>query len=63
MRSSKPDIFITDQGVQFTCFESTDLLDKAVISISMNGLCHALDNIFLERLWRSVKYEEVYFIK
>lgn len=60
LRASKPDIFNTDQGVQFTSLEFTGLLDGAGISISMDGRGRALDNIFVERLWRSVKYEEVY---
>lgn len=60
LRASKPDIFNTDQGAQFTSLEFTCLLDEAGISISMDGRGRALDNIFVERLWRSVKYEEVY---
>jgi putative transposase len=46
--------------VQFTSLEFTGLLDEAGISISMDGRGRALDNIFVERLWQSVKYEEVY---
>ena len=59
-RHGKPDIFNTDQGSQFTsdCFIQT-LKDKQ-ITISMDGKGRALDNIFIERLWRSVKYENIY---
>jgi putative transposase len=56
----KPEIFNTDQGVQFTCREFTEKLEKNKIRISMDGKGRALDNIFIERLWRSLKYEEVY---
>ncbi len=55
-----PDIFNTDQGSQFTSNEFTDRLDRAEIRISMDGRGRCFDNIFIERLWRSVKYEEVY---
>ena len=57
---SKPDIFNTDQGSQFTSIEFTDRLEKGHIRISMDGRGRFIDNIFIERLWRSVKYEEVY---
>jgi len=57
---SKPEIFNTDQGVQFTSQEFTGHLESLGIKISMDGRGRALDNIFVERLWRSVKYEEVY---
>lgn len=57
---SKPDIFNTDQGSQFTSTEFTDRLEKGDIRISMDGRGRFIDNIFVERLWRSVKYEEVY---
>ena len=56
----KPDIFNTDQGVQFTCDEFIEVLKKNEIQISMDGKGRAIDNIFIERLWRSVKYEDVY---
>jgi putative transposase len=56
----KPDIFNSDQGSQFTSTEFTDRLKAEGIRISMDGRGRALDNIFVERLWRSVKYEEVY---
>jgi len=55
-----PDIFNTDQGVQFTSEVFTKLLLANEIKISMDGKGRAFDNIFIERLWRSVKYEEVY---
>jgi putative transposase len=57
---SKPDIFNTDQGVQFTSVEFTGCLQGAGIRISMDGRGRVYDNIFVERLWRTVKYEEVY---
>jgi putative transposase len=55
-----PEIFNTDQGVQFTSSDFTEILEERGIAISMDGKGRALDNIFVERLWRSVKYEEVY---
>lgn len=57
---AKPEIFNTDQGVQFTSQAFTGILKEQEIAISMDGRGRALDNIFVERLWRSVKYEEVY---
>jgi putative transposase len=56
----KPEIFNTDQGSQFTSREFTGILKAQEIAISMDGRGRALDNIFVERLWRTVKYEEVY---
>ncbi len=56
----KPEIFNTDQGSQFTSVGFTGVLSGAGIRISMDGKGRAFDNIFVERLWRSVKYEEVY---
>ncbi len=55
-----PDIFNTDQGSQFTSAEFTGVLIKNGIAISMDGKGSWRDNVFVERLWRSVKYEEVY---
>jgi putative transposase len=55
-----PEIFNSDQGSQFTSPEFTEKLTKKKIQISMDGKGRCLDNIFVERLWRSVKYEEVY---
>jgi putative transposase len=57
---SQPEIFTSDQGVQFTSAEFTRRLQSANIRISWDSRGRALDNIFVERLWRSVKYEEVY---
>jgi putative transposase len=59
-RHSKPDIFNTDQGSQFTGEVFTGVLIKNGIAISMDGKGAWRDNVFVERLWRSVKYEEVY---
>lgn len=56
----KPEIFNTDQGSQFTSDEFTSLLSAKGIRISMDGKGRAIDNIFIERLWRSVKYEHIY---
>jgi putative transposase len=55
-----PEIFNSDQGAQFTSDEFTGRLETAGVLISMDGRGRALDNVFTERLWRSVKYEEVY---
>ncbi len=60
LRIATPEIFNTDQGVQFTSTEFTNRLKAADIRISWDGRGRALDTIFVERLWRSVKYEEVY---
>ncbi len=57
---ARPDIFNTDQGAQFTSNDFTGRLAAAGIQISMDGRGRALDNVFVERLWRTVKYEEVY---
>ena len=59
-RFGSPEIFNTDQGSQFTSADFTGLLLKNGIAISMDGLGAWRDNVFVERLWRSVKYEEVY---
>ena len=59
-RYGAPEIFNTDQGSQFTSAEFTSLLESHKIQISMDGKGRAIDNIFVERLWRSVKYEHVY---
>jgi putative transposase len=56
----KPEIFNTDQGSQFTANAFTACLQNADIRISMDGRGRAMDNIFIERLWRSVKYEDIY---
>jgi putative transposase len=57
---ARPEIWNSDQGSHFTSPQYTDLLHAAQVQISMDGRGRALDNIFVERLWRSVKYEEVY---
>lgn len=57
---SIPDIHNADQGVQFTSVAYTDILLEKNIKISMDGRGRCLDNIFVERLWRSVKYEDIY---
>jgi transposase InsO family protein len=57
---SRPEIFNTDQGVQYTSQEFTRVLERRGVRISMDGKGRALDNVFVERLWRSVKQEEVY---
>ena len=59
-RYGKPEMFNTDQGSQFTSFAFTDLLKKHDITISMDGKGAWRDNVFVERLWRTIKYEEVY---
>jgi putative transposase len=60
MQQGQPDIFNTDQGCQFTSKNFTGALKSRKVQISMDGRGRALDNVFIERLWRSVKYEEVY---
>jgi putative transposase len=60
LREGRPTIFNTDQGAQFTSHAFTDRLQAAGVQISMDGRGRALDNVFVERLWRTVKYEEVY---
>lgn len=60
LRTARPAIFNTDQGSQFTSVEWTQELTAAEVAISMDGRGRVFDNIFTERLWRSVKYEEVY---
>jgi putative transposase len=59
-RHGKPDMFNTDQGSQFTGQEFTGVLLKAGVAISMDGKGAWRDNVFVERLWRSIKYEEIY---
>ena len=60
LRRAKPEIFNSDQGCQFTSAAFTGRLEAEGIRISMDGTGRALDNIFVERLWRSVKYEDLY---
>jgi putative transposase len=60
MRYGMPEIFNSDQGSQFTSEAFTDILNAKGIKISMDGRGRWMDNVFVERLWRSVKYEDVY---
>jgi putative transposase len=60
LEGGRPEIFNTDQGCQFTARAFTERLEEAGVAISMDGRGRALDNVFVERLWRSLKYEEVY---
>jgi putative transposase len=60
LTQGRPEIFNTDQGVQFTAIDFTDILEQAQVQISMDGRGRALDNIFIERFWRSLKYEDIY---
>jgi putative transposase len=57
---SKPEVFNTDQGVQFTARAWTGRLESAGVAVSMDGRGRCLDNVFVERLWRTVKYEDIY---
>ncbi len=60
LKKGRPDIFNTDQGAQFTSEAFTGLLQQHGVRISMDGKGSYNDNLFIERLWRSVKYEEIY---
>ena len=60
LRSGCPEVFNTDQGVQFTAEAFTGRLESAGVAVSMDGRGRALDNVFVERLWRAVKYEDIY---
>jgi putative transposase len=60
LAGGKPEIFNTDRGSQFTSQEYTGRLEEAGIAVSQDGRGRALDNVFIERLWRSVKYEDIY---
>jgi putative transposase len=60
LQHGQPEIFNTDQGAQFTTLTFTHILEAANIRISMDGRGRALDNIFIERLWRTVKHEDIY---
>ena len=60
LKNQRPEIFNTDQGAQFTSAAFTGRLQEEGVRISMDGRGRALDNVFVERLWRSVKWEEVY---
>jgi putative transposase len=56
----KPEVFNTEQGVQFTAQAWTGRLESAGVQVSMDGKGRCLDNVFVERLWRTVKYEDIY---
>jgi putative transposase len=60
LRHGKPRIFNTDQGAQFTSAAFTGKLEATGVAISMDGRGRFMDNIFIERLWRSIKYEEIH---
>jgi putative transposase len=60
LAQARPEIFNSDQGSQFTAAVFTSRLESQGVAISMDGRGRAIDNVFIERLWRSVKYEEVY---
>jgi len=60
LRYGRPEIFNTDQGSQFTSFDFTEILTDNGIRISMDGRGRWMDNIFIERLWKTVKYEDIY---
>lgn len=60
LATKRPEIFNSDQGSQFTAAAFTGRLEECGVAISMDGRGRAIDNVFVERLWRSVKYEEVY---
>lgn len=60
LAQGRPEIFNTDQGSQFTSEGFTSVLIRHCVAISMDGRGRATDNVFIERLWRSVKYEEIY---
>jgi putative transposase len=60
LAAGTPEVFNTDQGVQFTARAFTERVERAGATVSMDGRGRCLDNVFVERLWRSVKYEDVY---
>lgn len=60
LRIAKPEIFNTDQGTQYTCADFVKILIALGIQVSMDGKGRAIDNVFIERLWRSLKYEDIY---
>ena len=60
LRGGRPAVFNTDRGAQFTAAAFTGCLEAAGVAVSMDGRGRALDNVFVERLWRSVKYEDIY---
>jgi putative transposase len=60
LRGGRPEVFNTDQGAQFTAEAFTGRLESTGVTVSMDGRGRALDNVFVERLWRTVKYENIY---
>ena len=60
LEKGRPEIFNTDQGSQFTSREFVSLLESQAVKVSMDGCSRYTDNLFIERLWRTLKYEEVY---
>jgi putative transposase len=60
LSKGRPEVFNTDQGVQFTAQAWTGRLESAGVAVSMDGKGRCLDNVFVERLWRTVKYEDIY---
>jgi putative transposase len=60
LSGGQPEVFNTDQGVQFTAAAWTGRLEQAGVAVSMDGRGRCLDNVFVERLWRTVKYEDIY---
>jgi putative transposase len=60
LAQGRPEVFNTDQGVQFTAAAWTRRLEAAGVAVSMDGRGRCLDNVFVERLWRTVKYEDIY---
>jgi putative transposase len=63
LSKGRPEIFNTDQGVQFTAEAFTSRLESAGVQVSMDGRGRCLDNVFVERLWRTVKYEDIYLYR
>ena len=63
LQQGRPQIFNTDQGSQFTSQAFTKELEEREVQISMDGKGRVFDNIFIERLWRTVKYEQVYLVE
>jgi putative transposase len=63
MKNGLPEIFNTDQGSQFTSNEFTSLLEGEMVRISMDRKGRALDNIFIERFWKTLKYEDIYLYR
>jgi putative transposase len=63
LQQGRPEIFNTDQGVQFTAAAFTGRLEAAGVQVSMDGRGRCLDNVFVERLWRTVKYEDIYLYR